>query len=444
MSKLVVLVACGLIACGPAPGHPRPITDAGSDSSRPRDAALLDAGADAGPPADPVLPTQAWQVSFFYNDFAGARSINASVLVDARAESGSVRTVIGANGRASNVVFDIPTPGTLVGRGPIELGPSIPISNCANTRIVRVVSPVLTFSDRDGDGIFERLGALSGEVFVVDAFGNASDVGPPFSVSIEPDTAGPMITPIPAHPVPAFETLHLFANEPLDPSILPYVEAGGRVFALYEVPGSGASHWSLDLSTLPIGTGYALRFESELRDLAGNPAVAAPELTFDVATPTFLAPDGFETSLEGIVAEDGVRTLTGDEGPLVGSTSAFSTSRTVVAFMPARSATTISFQYRLHSETMMLGLAPWLRVRAPDGRVLAETPLSGSTYLTGTVAGFPFQSDPMFGQVFFPAGGEALTLEILIHGTDDPSCSGTPTTPLDVPLGITLDAFETH
>lgn len=433
------LLGVVLAACGSSPTRAVDVhADGGRDGSRRHDAAPDDAGIDGGPPADPVLPRQAWTATVTYSDVYGIWALSASILIDARAESGIVRTVIGTNGRASTVVFDIPEPGRLVGRSAIDLGAAIPPPDC-RPAVVRFSSPVLTFRDGDGDGIFETPADLTGEVFLLDTLGNVIGVGARFGTTFTPDVTAPTLTALPARPV-ALERLELVASEPLDAHAVPYVEAEGRRIALRETPGSSGSRWSLELSALPVASGYSLGFEGVVQDLAGNVATTLPTVMFDVSETEVLRPDGFETGLAGIQAEDGARELTGDEVPLVGARSAFSTSRTVVALAPSRSATSMTFLFRLHAETDA-PFSPWYRVRAADGRIVAYGAVGASTYQLGTVAGFARQSDPTLGSLSFPAGSGPLTLEIDLRGSNDAICSG-PRTPDDVPLGITLDAIE--
>ncbi len=438
-----LMAAYALVACASSPAAaPSRLVDAGHDAPAPRDAEPRDVGVDGGPLAEPVLPAQAWEISFTFDDFSGggARTVRGAIFLDARAESGVARAVAGGNGRTGDVVFDVVRPGTLEGRDAIDIGASLTPSDC-RAPVVRIASPELTFADRDGDGVFEELVGVTGSLFTLDGLGNLNGLGSLSGVSIARDTTGPTLTATPRHPLGGVDTLQLYADEPIDPRAVPYVEVGGRRFALHETVGSSApAHWSLALRSLPPAAAYVLGFDGAVQDLAGNAALALPEITFDVREVGTLVLDGFESGLSGIDAEGGVRALTGDEIPLDGSASAFATGRTVLVFTPPRSATVADFMFRLHTDRTDM-FAPWLRLRAADGHVIGLSALNGLAYEPGTVTGFPFQTDPAFSSVVFPTGSGTLTIEIDLHGTDEILCSGTTPTPADVQLAIAIDSF---
>ena len=177
-----------------------PEPDAGRDGSRvgPREAGP-DVGRDTGLPSVPVLPRQSWEMTVSLNQGDG-ETVRAALALDARAESGSVRAVFGANGRSSNVVFQIPRPGTLTSAEPLEFGPPLPLSDCA-ARGYQIGTPTLTFADRDADGIFETLTGLTGELLRSDSPGMFADFGAVGVSGLGPDEREPTLFALPSSPI---------------------------------------------------------------------------------------------------------------------------------------------------------------------------------------------------------------------------------------------------
>jgi hypothetical protein len=440
-ASAVVLLVALLAACGPVPEPRGPFPDIERDAG-PQDARVPDSGRDTGPPPTPVLPAQSWTFSFPASDFVGGWTVTAAILIDARAETGSTRAVVGANGRSTNVTLDVVRPGVLVAREAIDFGTSVPSSDC-RAPTLRLVDAELTFRDDDHDGIFERLVDVTGTIFVVDGNGFTDGGSRLFRASIRQDVDAPTLTLVPAEPAGAHDRIDLFASEPLSPTAVPFVEAAGRRFALHETAGASApSHWWLALSSLPIATGYRLGFDGEVRDLAGNAAAALPVATFDIAGDSApLADATFESGVSGVDGAHGARELVGLEVPLAGARSAFASGRTVVRLSTPRSASFVSFLFRVHSEATG-SFTPWLRARDDDGRMIGLSSVSVWSTSEGTVEGFPFQSEVAFASISFPSGRDSITLELDLFGTDDVACSSIPRSPEDVGLAVTLDSFE--
>jgi hypothetical protein len=435
-ARALLLLALGLVAC-PSPADRAP-SDAGPrDAPRLRDAAG-DVGRDTGPPPDPVLPPQFWEATIHTNGVVGELVLRVSIVVDARAESGSVRVFTGANGSASAGVFDVVEPGVLVARTPIELGIMVPPSDCGFAATIRIPAARLAFDDLDHDGVHETLNSVTGDVFSLDQAGNVVSTSAIFVSEVVADTRGPTLTLVPARPLSSVETLQLFSSEPLDPRAVPYVDAGGRRFGLRETPGSRGSHWAIELSSLPLATGYALHFDGDVLDLAGNPAATLPETTFDVTTPEVLVLDGFESGLTGITAEGEARLLTTDEGAIEGSTSAFTMGRTVIVLAPPPTARGVTFAFRVFT-TAEASVAPWVRARTPDGRVVGYASLGAFSYVASAVPGLPFQSDVSSTGLSFPTDSDRILVEIEPTGPSDPTCVGM--LPPGAAIGMALDSF---
>ncbi len=440
------VLSVALPACVTDPGPARVFED--GNVLPPEDGGFVDADAgfldafswpDTGPPLPTLVPAQSWSVSFT----TGADSFTLIIDIDARAESGIVRAVGGAGGRASSVIFDILPGGTLRARSPILMG--IPGDHTCSYDTASVDTWVLSFTDADHDGIRETLTrAESGGTFtrsgpMMPAVATGESV---FAHSIMLDTRWPVIALDRAAPVIGVDPIVVTASEPIEPSFMPRI-VGPHTFVLTpDVGASAPARWSLDTRDLPVGH-YDLVLGAAM-DLTGRtPTGSLPTLSFDVTAPTPPAIDGVDP---GVVAVRSAspQSILGDaagEVPLEGLTSLLVEGRSVIVFDSAAGRRQLSMSMRFEGPTSVPGFNAFLSVYDAHGALVGQTSISAFLNPPGVVDGFGATSVTQTAAVAYTAARAGRYYAVLEPGgPDDAACTGMgmPQTP---GVAVTLDAF---
>lgn len=400
-----------LAGCDPAP--PGPPHDAG-----PRPDAFMLPDAWTPPPPDawvgpdggaPVIGRQSWTAELLL-----APAAVLSITLDARAEAGTVRGVLGGGGISRTVVFDV-LGDTLVARDPVDVG-ATSRSICERTTYTLDV-PTLIFVDGDGDGTHETLAHVHApRVFVSDGSGSPPQGamrGDELATQIERDATAPTLTLDPSEILPGMP-ISVRASEPMSPVFAPQL-VGTRTFPLAPDPGaSAAAAWRIDTWDLPAGH-YALSFDGDATDLVGLTAATLPTYAMDLAAPVALDAATPRIDVRSAVPLRRVGDLPG-ESPFGGTDTFFTSVPLVMAFdVDIRGAGTVAMPFQVVNDDTST-VSPSALGFAPDGTVsFVEDPIT--TIPPSTVSGYPRASGPSqlvlpinhplrgrYYMVVFPAG----------------------------------------
>lgn len=406
------------------------------DGGPPRDGFSLDAfnWPDTGPPLPTVLPAQSWTAELTVT----ADTFVLTIAIDARAEAGIVRGVVGTGGRSSSVLFDI-RDGILTSREAVRLG-MLGDHSCSYDTIA-FDQIQLAFTDVDHDGIHETLHGVS-NVGLVTRSSGAMPGSPNFETiftrTIAPDTTPPALLLPHATVIAPFEPVVLIASEPMPPSFMPRLVGPRTVYLEADIGASAPARWVAPTSGLPEGH-YVLDLGSPV-DLVGLAATALPTLEFDVAPFTAPAFDDVSPAVVAIVSATPTRILTaaGGDVPLLGTSSILGTGRTVIVFdAPAGPSRQVQMLTRFEGPSMASAVVGYFGIFDTHGALVGQ----GSAYqylmTPSSVSGFDTESPAQLTATPFRAPSTGRYYMVIEPGgVADLSCTGMP--PIDG-VGITLD-----
>jgi hypothetical protein len=434
MALLVVLAGCGTdIEPPPRPFDagfpPRFFPDAFFD---PHDAFDFP---DTGPPGPSVLPRQSWTVRASIGDDVATLTI----VLDARAETGVVRGVAGANGRAASVDFDSPGNGALYARAPVPIGPSN--ADCRG-RTFWIDQLVLHFVDADGDRIRGTLQSVTSEGGIgVSAYPDGIEVQMGALTgfdAVAADTQPPVLTLPHRAILGGYETLLLSASEPLEPTFMPRLTGPVDVAFAHDAGGIVSALWSLDTRRLPPGH-YELDFGTGT-DFAGHPLVMIPATGLDVLPRSLPSIDDLGSGITAIGATTPLVILGDDPGEtaLMGATSLFSTSRTIIAIDAPAGPSQLSLYARLYANDTS-AVQGSVQVYDATGQVIASALFGGVALGSSRVPGFGLVTDPMQMQIALASGTATPLYAVVLPGGDlGLACDEVS----DSRLGVELDAIR--
>lgn len=396
-------VVVGLVLALALPGCPEPAPptivarpDTGPfffDAGPPSDAGSLDAFSwpDVGPPLPAVIPRQSWMIECS----VGSDSFVVTLAIDARAESGIVRAVGGAGGRAASVIFDILPGGTLQARSPVPMG--LPGDHSCSYDQVTIDQWILEFDDPDGDGIADRLATARSGTTVTRTGPTMPPPGFPspefvFVRDVRGDATPPHVTLGRDAPIPGFDPIVVVADEPLEPAFMPRL-VGARSYPLAaEIGASAPSRWSIDATSLPLGH-YSLVLGTA-RDLAGLEATTLPTLELDVTAPTTPGIDGVDAAHVTGLLSPSPPTILGDdagETALAGSTSLLLAGRTVLVLAPEMGRRNLQMTMRLEGPSGATAIA-YVTVFDDRGVLVGQSTNYQNLFPPSSVSGFEAES----------------------------------------------------